>query len=203
MDARGRQVSAAQMPCEPGFLCRLGRKGIKCVSTASEMPAAKRPPKQFSMASEAWETRFVRHASTLSALDIVHVSSVGRLWHPPSHLMAGNKGSKGSSSCIQWTLRLRVPAAVVGWRREALPRRELVPQHLHPTTMVGGRGSREGVREGEEGVVAEGCSGLQTQVASGLVGFPRPGFAVHDQGSQQACPGSGAASARALCAWFG
>lgn len=116
-------MSAAQMPCEPGFLClcRLGRKGINCVSTASEKPAAKRPPKQFNMASEACETRFVRHASTLSALDMSMClpSVVSGI-----HLMAG---SKGSSSCIQWTLRLRVPAAVVGWRREALPRRELVP----------------------------------------------------------------------------
>lgn len=65
------------------------------------------------MATGAWETRFVRHASTLSALDMsMRLPSVVSGIYP----MAGNKGSKGSSSCIQWTLRLRVPAAVVGWQ---------------------------------------------------------------------------------------
>lgn len=53
--------------------------------------------------------------------------------------------------------------------------------------MVGGSLPREVCSSVRKGVVGE----TLPEVASGLVGFPRPGFAVHDQGSQQAVQGQG------------
>lgn len=169
-------MSAAQMPCEPGFLCRLGRKGINCVSTAPEA----RPN------NSAWPPELGRLVSSV-------MLPLCRLWICPCVFRRSSldlsHGRKQRKQRVQQLHPMDAPSARPGCCGRLA--RHCLGGNCTATSAPdddgGWESAQRGVLECEER-----CGGRDLpEVASGLVGFPRPGFAVHDQGSQQAVQGQG------------